>query len=640
MSRLYIKLSFVFLGMLIAAGSLMAQANQTPTSEPPKHEFRSVWLTTAFGLDFPGTVTGASNQQALLRQFVERAYEMRMNAIVFQVVSRGDAQYQSERLPWARRLAGTLGEDPGWDPLQFVIDESKKYGIEVHAWYNVFNVGVATDINEYVSSDLPHVYATNPEWIQNFDGSLWMNPAIPEAREWQVANVMEIVENYDVDAVHFDFARYPSQDGFTGDFQRYQDSDFTGSFDNWRRNNVNQFQRDVYAAVQEVKPWVKVGTTPVGHHRRNSYSSLPAEPCPIAYQQEPWHLGNFCQWGAFMGYSQVYQDALTWINEGVNDYIAPQIYWAIGPPGPHFEFLTRDWARLARDSGKHVYIGIGPYQNTPGTNVAAETAIQVDTVRVYNHAGHLFFRFAHIYGNMGAPTFQTASRINYIHRSLVPTMDWKDTDAPDPVMISKEAPAMASTQSNSVTLTWDAPDFTAASGDTKVSYAIYRVNAFDPPDPTSAMDDPANLIALTGNTGYTDNPPNLSNDEAKQNYYYFVTPYSRNWVEGEPSNVVEYLTPTSIDSGDMIAKSYELAQNYPNPFNPTTQIRYTLGESGHASLIVYDAVGREVATLVSGVMPVGVHTVTFDASNLSSGLYIYVLRAGGFTKTQKMMLLK
>jgi hypothetical protein len=195
---------------------------------------------------------------------------------------------------------------------------------------------------------------------------------------------------------------------------------------------------------------------------------------------------------------------------------------------------------------------------------------------------------------------------------------------------------MASTQSNSITLNWEASDFTTASGDTKVSYAIYRVKDFQMPDPTMAMEDPANLLALTGNTSYTDSPANTDGE----NYYYFVTPYSRNWVEGQPSNVVEYLTPTSIDSGDMMANRFELEQNYPNPFNPTTQIRFAIGESLHTSLVVYDAVGRQVTTLVNGVMPAGIHSVTFDAGNLSSGLYIYVLRAGDQSKTQKMMLLK
>lgn len=607
----------------------MAQFPKIPESESPKHEFRSIWVATALGLDWPKT-TNVAEQQAALLAIIERHVEMKMNAVVFQATARGDAHFYSARLPWAIRMTGTMGQDPGWDPLQFVIDESRKRGLEVHAWYNVFNVGNESELNAYaVASNPQHITQAHPSWVQNFGGSIWMNAGIPDARQWAVDNVMEIVENYDIDAVHFDFARYPSQDGFTGDFntRATYDPDLTSmSLADWRRHNVNRFQRDVFNAIQDVKPWVKVGTSPFGHYQRSSYNSPPAEPCPY----------STCSWGAALAYSQQYQDAVAWINEGVNDYIAPQIYWAMGPPGPHFEFLTRDWARLSQNSGKHVYIGIGAYQTAAGTNVAAEMDAQVDTIRSYNHAGHMYFRFDSVFGPAGPPTFQNIVKVNYKALALVPTMDWMDTDAPGPVNIQIEAPAVASTQSNSITLNWEAPDFTTASGDTKVSYAIYRVKDFQMPDPSTAMDDPANLIALTGNTSYTDNPANTDGE----NYYYFVTPYSRNWVEGEPSNVIEYLTPTSIDSDDMMANRFELEQNYPNPFNPTTQIRFAIGQSQHTSLVVYDAVGRQVTTLVNGVMSAGVHSVTFDAGNLSSGLYIYVLRAGGQTKTQKMMLLK
>lgn len=636
MTRLSTKFILGLMGMLLLSASLMAQFPKIPDSESPKTEFRSIWVATALGLDWPKT-TNVAEQQATLLAIIERHVEMKMNAVVFQATARGDAHYSSERLPWAIRLTGTMGQDPGWDPLQFVIDESKKRGLEVHAWYNVFNVGNESELNAYaVASNPKHITQANPEWLQTFGNSIWMNAGIPVARQWAIDNVMEIVENYDVDAIHFDFARYPSMDGFTGDFntRATYDPDLTSmSLADWRRHNVNRFQREVYAAIREVKPWVKVGTSPFGQYQSTTWPQPHSENCPY------FSTGGPCSWAGATSYSQQYQDAVAWINEGVNDYIAPQLYWAIGPPGPHFEFLVQDWRRLSITSGKHVYIGLGPYKDASApdnNNVLAELGIQIDSVRVNGHAGHMHFRYDSVFGPSGPPTSRNVVKVNYKALALVPTMDWMDTDAPDPVNIQVEAPAIASTQSNSVTLTWEASDFTTASGDTKVSYAIYRVKDFQMPDPTMAMEDPANLLALTGNTSYTDSPANTDGE----NYYYFVTPYSRNWVEGQPSNVVEYLTPTSIDSGDMIANRFELEQNYPNPFNPTTQIRFAIGESLHTSLVVYDAVGRQVTTLVNGVMPAGIHSVTFDAGNLSSGLYIYVLRAGDQSKTQKMMLLK
>lgn len=630
MSRLFKNVCLVLLFLTVSATSVYSQFNQRPSTDAPKHEFRSIWVATALGLDWPKT-TDVNAQKQALRDIIRRHHEMRMNAVVFQVTARGDSHYQSDRLPWAIRLTGTMGQDPGWDPLQFVIDESKLYGLEVHAWYNVFNIGNTSELNAYAVAENPqHVAHSNPEWVQTFDGGIWLNPGIPAARQWAIDNVMEIVENYDVDAIHFDFARYPSQNGFTGDVQNRQTytPDFPGTSDmaSWRRHNVNEFQRDVYAAVMEVKPWVKVGTTPVGHYQTSSWPQPWSENCPY------FGTSTSCSWPAMLAYSQVYQDAVAWINEGVNDYIAPQLYWSIGAPSAHFEYLARDWRRLTEQSGKHVYIGIGPYVES----VIPQVAIQVDTVRVNNHAGHLFFRYDNVYGPGGASTnFRPASRIDYGYRALVPSMDWKDSDVPPAVQIERVVPlASIADDGNDLTLNWDAPDFVTASGDTKLSYAIYRVASDIYPDIETAMADPANLYALTGETSFTDRITEAGN------YFYFVTAYSRNWVEGAPSNVYEHYTATSIDETDQIAAGFKLEQNYPNPFNPSTQIRFTLGQPTHATLTVYDIMGRVVATLVDQSMPAGSHSAVFNAANLSSGVYIYTLQAGDFVQTNKMLLVK
>uniref|UniRef100_A0A832G1D2 T9SS type A sorting domain-containing protein n=1 Tax=Ignavibacterium album TaxID=591197 RepID=A0A832G1D2_9BACT len=98
--------------------------------------------------------------------------------------------------------------------------------------------------------------------------------------------------------------------------------------------------------------------------------------------------------------------------------------------------------------------------------------------------------------------------------------------------------------------------------------------------------------------------------------------------------------PNSVDDNGLSADNYALAQNYPNPFNPTTNISYSIKEAGFVSLKVYDVLGREVATLVNENQTPGVYTVPFNASNLSSGMYLYRLETGSFVKVNKMMLLK
>jgi hypothetical protein len=104
---------------------------------------------------------------------------------------------------------------------------------------------------------------------------------------------------------------------------------------------------------------------------------------------------------------------------------------------------------------------------------------------------------------------------------------------------------------------------------------------------------------------------------------------------------------TSVGSTDVgVPREFELSQNYPNPFNPTTVISYRIPEAGPVSLKVYDLLGREVATLVDNVENPGEHTATFNAGaitgggSLGSGVYLYRLRAGRFTETRTMLLLR
>ena len=95
-----------------------------------------------------------------------------------------------------------------------------------------------------------------------------------------------------------------------------------------------------------------------------------------------------------------------------------------------------------------------------------------------------------------------------------------------------------------------------------------------------------------------------------------------------------------VDDDISVPTEFSLAQNYPNPFNPSTSIKYSLAEQSPVSLKVYDILGNEVVALVNTTQGVGVHEVNFNASSLASGLYFYSLKAGSFTSTKKMMLLK
>lgn len=95
-----------------------------------------------------------------------------------------------------------------------------------------------------------------------------------------------------------------------------------------------------------------------------------------------------------------------------------------------------------------------------------------------------------------------------------------------------------------------------------------------------------------------------------------------------------------LASDDNTPATFSLDQNYPNPFNPTTEISFAIPQSDYITLTVYDVLGNEVAELANGNFDEGIHTIKFDASRLASGIYVYILRAGNFTQSRKMLLMK
>jgi hypothetical protein len=131
---------------------------------------------------------------------------------------------------------------------------------------------------------------------------------------------------------------------------------------------------------------------------------------------------------------------------------------------------------------------------------------------------------------------------------------------------------------------------------------------------------------------------------AGQSYVYDKTTVSQAWFSKGGVAYTFYPAGSIVSVADGFDKNFpndfELFQNYPNPFNPTTTIRYQIRTSGFVSLKVYDAIGQEVATLVSETKSSGVHEVTFNGSKFSSGVYVYRLQIGNYSLTKKLVLMK
>lgn len=316
----------LFLLFLMAFCTFFATGQEIQT---PKREFRGAWIQFING-QFQGLGRDAM-QQNLTRQ-LDELEKCGINTIIFQVRGEADAFYESPYEPWSRFLTGRQGQapQPYWDPLAWMVEQCHRRGMEIHAWINPFRAKTkgTKDL------DGKHPYVQRPELFFEYDGLYIFDPGIPENRDYICSIVADIVQRYDVDGLHIDdyFYPYPAPGKTIHDaptYHRYPNG-FT-DINDWRRDNVNRFMKQLYETVHQTKPWVKVGVAPFGiyHNERNG-------------TQVPGSRTNGLQ-----NYDDLYADVLHWIKEGWVDYNVPQIYWEIGHKAADYTTLIHWWAQHA-----------------------------------------------------------------------------------------------------------------------------------------------------------------------------------------------------------------------------------------------------------------------------------------------------
>ena len=232
----------------------------------PKTEVRAVWLTTVWNIDWPLT-SGQTSQKQEMINLLDYLKDANFNTIMFQVRARGDLLYPSQIEPWGKSMTGTLGSNPGWDVLSFVIQEAHARGMEVHAWFVTYRVWDSST-QPPVTSPL-HIVRSHPEYCKTYvegtSTSWWLDPGIPAVRTYLRSIVTEMVSNYNLDGIHFDYIRYP--DASFDDAATYATYGGGMNKDDWRRNNISQFVSEVYSDVQSIKPMLKVGSAPIGIYK-------------------------------------------------------------------------------------------------------------------------------------------------------------------------------------------------------------------------------------------------------------------------------------------------------------------------------------------------------------------------------------
>jgi uncharacterized lipoprotein YddW (UPF0748 family) len=310
------------------AGDYQA-AKVTPPA--PMREFRAAWVATVGNIDWPSRRTLTTQEQkAELLAILDRAVQLKLNVIVFQVRPACDAMYASKIEPWSEYLTGAMGKapEPYYDPLAFAVEEAHKRGLELHAWFNPYRArlrgseaGVAPN----------HVSKTQPQLVRQYGNLLWLDPGEKAVQDYSLSVVMDVVKRYDVDGAHFDDYFYPYKvKGSSGEDLDFPDDPSWQRFgaggklshDDWRRENVNSFIQRVYQSIKAAKPWVKFGVSPFGIWRPNHPPQIKG----------------------FDAYASLYADSRKWLANGWVDYFAPQLYWAIDPPDQSFPVLLRWWA--------------------------------------------------------------------------------------------------------------------------------------------------------------------------------------------------------------------------------------------------------------------------------------------------------
>lgn len=357
-------------------------------------ELRGVWVATVLNLDYPKVQT--SNESSLKAEAIkilDNVESIGLNAVFLQVRPAADAFYESNYFPWSKYLTGEQGKAPnnGFDPLQFWIEEAHKRGIEIHAWINPYRIsknytGNIDDAwNQLVDT---HIAKKKPYLVvEHTDGNLYFNPGEPFVKTTVALGVMEIVQNYDIDGIHFDDYFYPSTNFNDSETFKTYGNAFS-NINNWRRNNVTELIKMVNEVINRVDSSVEFGISPFGIWANKSSNPLGSDT-----------NGN-------QSYYSHYADTRLWVKEGYIDYVIPQIYWNIGYPIADYEILVKWWSDVINGTDVKLYTGNAAYK-VGNTSQSDSWANESEIIRqlemnskINEVSGAVFFRYGSIVNNL------------------------------------------------------------------------------------------------------------------------------------------------------------------------------------------------------------------------------------------------
>lgn len=417
----HVLLGVISAGFFISGCQSMrtAQRELARIEEPvpvPSREFRAAWIATVANIDWPSEPgLPVDKQKAELRAQLNRAAALQMNAVILQVRPAADALYDSPYEPWSAYLTGKMGQapEPYYDPLAFAVREAHRRGLELHAWFNPFRAHHPADTSEIASG---HVSRTHPELVISYGDYLWLDPGLPGARAHTHRVILDVVERYDIDGVHFDdyFYPYPSYGG-GADFpdstswQQARRSGETLDRGDWRRQNIDRLIRELYRDIKKMKPYVKFGISPFGI----------------------WRPGYPEQTTGFDAYAELYADARRWLREGWIDYFTPQIYYQMDQTAQPYPIMLQWWTDQNKKN-RHIWPGLftSRVASTSRKWPVQEITGQMYTARAHpGVSGTVHFSMRALMENPEDLTDRLAAG-PYATPALVPTSSWLDDNPP------------------------------------------------------------------------------------------------------------------------------------------------------------------------------------------------------------------
>ena len=479
---------------IVAAASLLLCCTEAQ-AENPKREFRGAWMHTVGQMQYSRMTT--EQNQAYLRRQLDSLQMAGINAIVWQVRPKADAFYESNFEPWSVYLTGEFGKrpEPFWDPLQFMIDECHRRGMELHAWLNPYRVTNTKGETKKLSKD--HIYHKHPEWFVSYGGQTYFEPGLPECREFICNVVRDIVSRYDIDAIHMDdyFYPYPTKDEFPDDksYARYGGGMNRGD---WRRQNVDLLIEGLHKVIIDEKPWVRFGISPFGVWR-----NITSDP-------------RGSQTNALQCYDALYADVLKWTELGWVDYMVPQLYWELDHKRAPGRVLNPWWNDNA--NGRHMYIGQSVETTMKTADPDSNNPTELD------HKIRLTRQLPNIQGNCWWPGYSitrnsrgVADSLATKHQStvaLVPAYPWLDEVAPGEVHNLRKMKV-----NGNIILTWQAPETDDEMQKAK-AFVVYRFDAKSEID----LNNSAAIQAVTPSCQYT-----VPADTPRGKYHYVITVLDR-----------------------------------------------------------------------------------------------------------------